>query len=363
MASIFKQQYTAKDKNGKKVKRKSQYWYIDYKTSDGTRKRIKGFKDKQATAQLAAKLEKEAELAQAGIIDRFKEHRKRPLNEHISDFKVSLLARDNTKNYVNQTVKRIQIVFYECKFSTIQDITASRVEKAISGLRKQFDRVKVDNNGKKMSQKIIKDLGPVSAKTKSYYLKAVKQFCRWLVQDQRTAENVLEHLKPKATKTPVVKRRALEPYEIAKLLDITTTQKDNYGMTGPQRSLLYRLAVETGLRVSELRSLTGESFDFAENTVTVKAAYTKNRCEAVLPLRAETAELLKGILSNKTPQAGILNMRRISLISPICSETISWQQESILRTKAMARWIFTACDIPSEPCWRQAVFIRKPHRN
>ena len=48
MASIFKQQYTTKDKNGKKVKRKSSYWYIDYKSSDGTRKRLKAYKDKQA---------------------------------------------------------------------------------------------------------------------------------------------------------------------------------------------------------------------------------------------------------------------------------------------------------------------------
>jgi len=44
MASIFKQQYTTRDKSGKKVKKKSAYWYIDYKTADGTRKRVKGFK-------------------------------------------------------------------------------------------------------------------------------------------------------------------------------------------------------------------------------------------------------------------------------------------------------------------------------
>ena len=69
MASIFKQRYTATDSKGKKVKRKSQYWYIDYKNDDGTRKRVKGFKDKQATTQLAAKLEKEAELAEAGMVE------------------------------------------------------------------------------------------------------------------------------------------------------------------------------------------------------------------------------------------------------------------------------------------------------
>ena len=66
MASIIRQQYTIKDRNGKRIKKKSAYWYIDYKAAGGVRKRVKGFKDKTATAQLAAKLEKEAELAEAG---------------------------------------------------------------------------------------------------------------------------------------------------------------------------------------------------------------------------------------------------------------------------------------------------------
>lgn len=67
MASIFHQRYTVKDESGKTIRKQSQYWYIDYKTVDGTRKRIKGFKDKTATTQLAAKLEKESELAQRPV--------------------------------------------------------------------------------------------------------------------------------------------------------------------------------------------------------------------------------------------------------------------------------------------------------
>ena len=63
MASIFKQKYTAKDKNGNKITKQSKFWYIDYKGADGIRKRVKGFKDKAATTQYAAKLEREAELA------------------------------------------------------------------------------------------------------------------------------------------------------------------------------------------------------------------------------------------------------------------------------------------------------------
>ena len=48
MASIFRQSYTVKDKSGKRIRKKSKFWYIDYKTADETRKRIKGFKDTAA---------------------------------------------------------------------------------------------------------------------------------------------------------------------------------------------------------------------------------------------------------------------------------------------------------------------------
>ena len=111
MASIFKQQYTIKDSNGKTIKKKSAYWYIDYKAEGGIRKRVKAFKDKTAIAQLAAKLEKESELAEAGIIDRFKEHRQRPLTEHLRDFETSLIAKGNTEKHARVTVSRVERIF------------------------------------------------------------------------------------------------------------------------------------------------------------------------------------------------------------------------------------------------------------
>ena len=38
MASIFKQKYTVAGNNGKRIRKQSQYWYIDYKAADETRK-------------------------------------------------------------------------------------------------------------------------------------------------------------------------------------------------------------------------------------------------------------------------------------------------------------------------------------
>ncbi len=76
--------------------------------------------------------------------------------------------------------------------------------------------------------------------------------------------------------------------------------------------MLYRVALETGLRWSELRSLTPASFSLNKvpPTVRVEAGYSKHRREDVLPLRPETARDLLVYLSNKLPMAPAFPMWR-----------------------------------------------------
>jgi len=272
MASIFKQKYTTKGKDGKRIRKQSQYWYIDYKTADGTRKRVRGFKDKTATTQLAAKLEKEAELAQAGIVDRFKEHRKTPLAEHLKDFSSCLTGRGITDKYARQVVNQLETVFKSCGFVYIADITASSVQRFIGELK---------HTGS-------------SHRTCNYYLKTLKLFCSWLVADNRTAENPLAYLKGLNTQADIRrKRRALTVDELNQLIETTTKQAEYHGLTGRERAMLYTLAVNTGLRASELASLTWQSFNLNDSTasVTVLAAYSKHRRDDTIPLRPDIAGL------------------------------------------------------------------------
>lgn len=81
-------------------------------------------------------------------------------------------------------------------------------------------------------------------------------------------------------------------------------------MTGSQRVMLYRLAIESGLRAYELRSLMRASFDLSspEPTVTVHSAFTKSRWPTMLPLRADTAKGLQAMLTTKLPEAPAFNM-------------------------------------------------------
>ncbi len=72
-----------------------------------------------------------------------------------------------------------------------------------------------------------------------------------------------------------------------------------HNLAGPDRTMLYRLALGTGLRASELRSLTPASFDLETDhaTVIVAAAYSKRRREDTQPLRSDLADLIRGWLA------------------------------------------------------------------
>jgi integrase len=274
MASIFHQRYTVKDDSGKTIRSQTQHWYIDYKTADGTRKRVKAFKDRTATAQLAAKLEKEAELAQAGIIDRYAEHRKIKLKKHLDDFKQNLLDKGNTVKHADMTFQRANAVIEGCRFVLIADVSASAVQHYLAGKRSQG----------------------MGSKTSNYYLKSAKQFLSWMKADGRTGENPLEYLSEVNAQTDIRhKRRALTLDELNTLIETTMNNGSHSGLSCKERAMLYVLASTTGLRASELASLKWSSLHFEHDTPTIKieAAYSKHRREDVLPLKKDIAELFQ----------------------------------------------------------------------
>jgi integrase len=136
------------------------------------------------------------------------------------------------------------------------------------------------------------------------HLAAFKAFCRWMVKERRASESPVSHLCGLNARTDRrIERRALTSDECRKLLAAAQEGVTLYNMTGPDRAMLYRVALETGLRWSELRSLTVGSFalDAVTPTVSVQAAYSKHRRDDTLPLRHETAAALKACLANHLP--------------------------------------------------------------
>ncbi len=144
----------------------------------------------------------------------------------------------------------------------------------------------------------------LSIKSCNYYLTAVKSFFNWMVEDRRLSENPVAHLKGQNANADIRRvRRSLEPDEIRRLLEATVAAPEHFGMSGYERSLLYRFAAETGLRANKVRKLEAGNFEFDKLTVTVKAGYSKRRREDTQPLRRDTAALLREFLKDGMPGA------------------------------------------------------------
>jgi len=284
MASVFKRKRKVKLDNGKTVVRKSLKYYTRLTDADGKKRTIPLYTDKTASMHKALQLKIEFEQAEEGIIDRYREHRKRPLSEHLREFHQSLLAKGVTKKHASQTVKRVKTIIESCKFTFWNDIQPSKIQSCIAGLRN-------GNNN-------------ISPATSNYYLKSVKQFCNWMVQDRRASESPIKHMQCKTLRGIVDQehpRRVLEIDQLRHLLEVTKSAPKRFGMAGYERYLLYRLTAETGLRANEIRSLKISSFDFKNLTIKVSPEFTKNKQEAVQLLRADTATELKEFFGGKMP--------------------------------------------------------------
>ena len=77
---------------------------------------------------------------------------------------------------------------------------------------------------------------------------------------------------------------------------------------GNERDLLYKTALETGLRAGECRSLKVGSFDFDENTVAVHPSYVKNKKPVLQPMQSSTAGELQAFFAGKMPNCKAFNM-------------------------------------------------------
>ncbi len=301
---VFRTYY--KNKDGKKVQAKR--WYIDFADHLSIRHRWPAFEDKRQSEALGRQLERlttskmanekpdreltrwlesvpaklRKQLVGIGLIDPERAAAGKSLKNHLEDFRNSLSAGDNTTKYVRQTINCIKRVFDGCKFKVWSDITGDNVERFLGNLRKNEENF--------------------GAQTFNCHVQAIKQFCRWMVVNRRASSSPVAHLKRVNINVDHRhQRRALEPDEIRRLLETTARGPRRFGMNGYERSLLYRLAAETGLRANEVRSLTVSSFDFKGMTVLVKAGYSKHRHEDILPLRPELAKLLKEFFRGKLP--------------------------------------------------------------
>ena len=323
------------------------------------RRRVRFCANKRAAQKMLEALVDESERQAAGLVD-YQAHSSQLLVPLIADFQRHLRTTKNrTAEYIDTTIRRIELVFEACGFIQLRDIETDKIScwlsrqrtaepelviPKVSGTAESYKEIAEAfgvtkptvshwrSKGAPIVPRRQSDLkaiavwysefskpAPMSPKTSDHYVTALKRFGNWMVRPGKIVHsNPFTDLEKLNDETDVrKKRRALSDSDFAKLVAAATRSESTFrGQAGADRAILYTFAAYSGLRASEIASLTCTSFDFNEPAlVTVEAAYTKNGELAEVPLRSDLAGELQRYIKNK-PLATISINQKATKIWP-----------------------------------------------
>ncbi len=288
-------------------------WTLELTLHNSRRARFAGMKDRRATEALGRMIAKLSEARGSGadlgrdvlrwlegipprlrdrlmaldLLDRDHAARGMPLSEHLDHWTEHLRAKGTTAKQTRLLRSRCEKVFDRCGWTWWSECNARQAEQCLTELRG----------------------AGMSLRTSGFYRQALRQFARWMLVNRRAVENPFDALPSMNPATdPRHERRALTDDEVTRLLRATRAAVKRFKMSGTERALLYETALQTGLRASELRTLTGADLDFNSLTVTVQACYSKHRRQDTLPLRRDLAAKLAEHVQGRSPQAPVFTM-------------------------------------------------------
>jgi len=293
---VWRKQTVRYTKNGKRCTKAttgaeaktelSKRFYGTIKTPTGTTKQIPLCEDKDASEKLLRRLQTEADKDRAIGVDRHTIEQRRPLGDHLNDYEKHLRSVSNTESYVVLKMGRIRRLLNATKTKTLADLDSSRLANTLAEWRRRKKK-------------------PISIQTANHYARSIKGFSRWLWVERRMPDDPLTNLRLLNVSVDRKRvRRAFTADELQRLIQATTEKGktikgETWTFTPDDRAILYTLAAFTGLRASELASLTKSSFDLEAKTITVEAGYSKRRRKDVLPLHGSLLERLRPWLDRK----------------------------------------------------------------
>jgi len=259
---------------------------ITWTDASGRRRtRSAGTTDRRVAERLAGDLEKRTLLVREGLadprVDRFAAAARKPLAGHVKDFLQYLLDKGNGDKHLSDREGQLTRLIAAMRATRLADLTPGRVRAGIADLKRVRD---------------------ISVTTSNRHLRAVMGLSRWLVREGRMESDPLVGLSGGNPATDRRhERRALSPEEVSRLIAAAETGKPHRGLSGPDRAMLFRVALGTGFRASEIASLTPASFhlDKEQPIIVVEAGYSKNRRRAVQPIRRDLADLLRPWLASR----------------------------------------------------------------
>ena len=345
MASLFKRFKVVIDREtGRKEKRELSRWWGRFRDAQGVERRISLSANRKIAERKLKDLTDKVALEKSGLITPAEKEAKRPIREHLDDFKKHHAACENSEQYVKEIVTKVKAFVAFRGWRRATQINESDVEAFLYDLRKVRRR---------------------SIQTSNNYLRAIKNFTRWMVRNKRLPSNPLEGLSMLNTRTDRRHdRRPLDENEFALLLDAAETGPPAVGLLGRDRAMLYLLAGWTGFRRGELGSLTLRSFDLESTTpsVTVEASYSKRR-------RKDTQRLHGGIVDRFVVWIEKRNPKSDDeILFPISKKTCGTDRKTSDMIKfdlAAARrfWIDAAEDEREKSLRKQSDFLMYKNRD
>lgn len=268
-------------RGGKKSKVST--WSIRYRNAEGKRQEEHGFLTEEEAWFRLKDAKKEVEDERLGIRDPRRKHYRKPLTEHLDDFKKALEDEGVSAEQIKLVTGRVRRILDGCGFNFPPDLCPLVLRGYLALLRK----------------------GGLSEQTAMHYIRAIKQLTLFLVKHKRLHENPFTDLKVKKDVEKKHPRRALSVAEINRLLEATRQQGPLRGLSGPDRAILYLTAVQTGLRASELASLTAGDLNLDQDpaVAVLRGSRTKNGKEARIPLSRAFADSLRAWCGSRPKSA------------------------------------------------------------
>lgn len=264
-------------------------WHCDYVDRDGKRvRKSTKMKDKQLAGKVLAKWENEERSVEFGVKPRTKDAE--PLDDYLRQFDSNKSAAGKSDQHVDRTSQLIRAVATFDGWRNLGDISAD-------GITRYAEFLKKDN------EQANRTIGSM--------ITAVRTFCRWCVRNGHLAADPTATVDKPSTKTDRrIERRMLLPEEWKWVKAALRNDAAKNGQDSHERLMMYRLAIETGLRSSELRSLTRGSLSLTERDphVVVKANITKNSKQAKQYVSDELAADLTKLVARKLPGALVFNV-------------------------------------------------------
>jgi integrase/recombinase XerD len=262
---------------------RSKRFYGTLNAYDGRKRQVPLTEDKATSETLLRRLRCDEDSKRANGVDRFHDHRRRPLLEFVDEYEAFLTSKGNTPKHVRAQKQRIVKLLAATKARTSDELDAAKILKALSDWRSRKAK-------------------SFNVQTTNSYLIAIKGFSRWLWTEKKTPDDALAGLRRMNAEVDRRRvRRALTTDELQRLLLTTQTSRTHLGkdwrLRGVDRAMIYEVAAFTGLRLGELGKLTKSMFDFDTGTLTLEASNVKNRKRTVLPLHPSLAVKLRSYAS------------------------------------------------------------------